>query len=81
MLGAIRYSMCSILLTRRLVFGFSGSPEISLNSRNVGFLDQRFALQWVQDNIAAFGGNPAKVTIFGESSGLSTLQVSSPGPD
>ena len=51
------------------MFGFPASPELPVTGRNLGFLDQRFALEWVQRNIHAFGGDPSKVTIFGESAG------------
>ncbi|KAH8732265.1 Alpha/Beta hydrolase protein [Phaeosphaeriaceae sp. PMI808] len=55
---------------RLSAWGFlSGSEEFKSNPLNLGLRDQRLALQWVQENIKAFGGDPKKVTIFGESAG------------
>jgi triacylglycerol lipase len=60
-----------VTLNYRLsAWGFLGSSQISgSGNTNLGLRDQRLALQWVQENIAAFGGDPEKVTIWGESAG------------
>lgn len=64
-----------VTLNYRLgMFGFFSYPELTTESDrrgagNFGVMDSIAALQWVQKNIAAFGGDPKRVTIFGESAG------------
>lgn len=51
---------------RTNIFGFPQAPN---TRQNLGLLDQRMAVQWVHDNIAAFGGDPKRIALFGQSVG------------
>ncbi|MEV5834611.1 carboxylesterase family protein [Nocardia sp. NPDC052112] len=53
--------------------GVEGFAHIIGAPANRGILDQATALQWVQDNITAFGGDPGKVTVFGQSAGAGCI--------
>lgn len=64
-------NMIWVSLQYRLsAYGFLSSEEIRENGNaNTGLLDQRSALEWIQRHIAAFGGDPTRVTIWGNSAG------------
>ena len=76
-----RHGVVVVNVNYRLgIFGFFAHPGLTKESPhhaagNYGLADQIMALQWVRDNIAKFGGNPANVTIFGESAGASDVNA------
>ena len=67
----------SVIIQYRLgAFGFLSSRAVHQHGQvNAGLLDQNFALQWVQEHIRKFGGNPGKVTVAGESSGAGAVML------
>ncbi|PCH06537.1 Carboxylesterase, type B [Penicillium occitanis (nom. inval.)] len=67
--------MIAVSLNYRLhCWGFMWSQEVKdAGVGNLGFRDQRLALHWIQENIAAFGGDPSMVTIWGESAGANSV--------
>lgn len=76
-----RQGIVFVSLNYRLnVLGFLAHPDLSAKSPmgvsgNYGFLDDIAALKWIQHNIAAFGGDPRKVTIIGQSGGARSVQA------
>eukprot|EP00003_Mantamonas_plastica_P005673 TRINITY_DN145_c0_g1_i2.p1 TRINITY_DN145_c0_g1~~TRINITY_DN145_c0_g1_i2.p1 ORF type:complete len:559 (-),score=166.70 TRINITY_DN145_c0_g1_i2:41-1693(-) len=70
-----------VVINYRLgALGFTCSNTDVLKTCNNGFLDQQLALKWVNQNIAAFGGNPNAVTIFGESAGGTSVATHMQAP-
>jgi para-nitrobenzyl esterase len=81
-----RKGIVALTVNYRLgVFGFMAHPELTKESPNrasgnYALFDQRAALQWVQQNIAAFGGDPKRVTIAGESAGSIAVSAQMASP-
>jgi para-nitrobenzyl esterase len=81
-----RHGVIVVTANYRLgVLGFLAHPELTKesghqSSGNYGLMDQIAALTWIRENISAFGGDPARVTVFGQSSGSISISalVSSP---
>lgn len=60
------------------IFGFPGAPQLANDTtigQNLGLLDIDAAIDWVYANIANFGGDPERITIFGESAGSAAVDA------
>ncbi len=81
-----RKGIVAVTVNYRLnIFGFFAHPDLSAESPykasgNYGMLDQSAALKWVQKNISAFGGDPKRVTIAGESAGSISVSAQMASP-
>jgi len=83
--GLVKQGAVVVTLNYRLgALGFMAHPAFtseSGTSGNFGLQDQQAALRWVRSNIQAFGGDPANVTIFGESAGAVSVHAHMASPD
>jgi para-nitrobenzyl esterase len=82
----VKHGVLLVTVNYRLgIFGFLAHPELTRESAhhasgNYGLMDQIAALRWVRENIAKFGGDPANITVFGQSAGAANtgLLMASP---
>lgn len=65
----------TIVVSMNYRLGAFGFLNLEGSDKNVGMLDQVMAFEWVRDNIHYFGGNPDKVTLFGESAGAASVSM------
>jgi len=73
----IKKPIIHVTINYRLgVWGFGLGREMkAAGAANVGLLDQRLALEWVKENIAAFGGDPGRITVYGQSAGAGSVAL------
>ncbi|WQF79068.1 Putative carboxylesterase, type B, alpha/Beta hydrolase [Colletotrichum destructivum] len=74
----VERSQSAIIVTinyRVNIFGFPNARGLADGEQNLGILDQRAALEWVRDNIAAFGGDPTRITHWGRSAGSISADI------
>ncbi|MAD87286.1 MAG: hypothetical protein CL912_30365 [Deltaproteobacteria bacterium] len=66
----VQRSRKHVIVTLQYRLGLFGFPDsMALVERNLGLLDQRLAVKWVKQNIAAFGGDPSRIVLWGQSAG------------